>query len=458
MDKVTDTLPEWSNDQRMSALFSRFPERDVNAKVYESRLRFWVSAITAAAQKGLLAGDSDSANFLVVDASLIAERFQRKNLTPLGIGTVVAEMRNSGALVSVERYLNGGSSFSDWSVTGLLKASLSYGLSLAYGFAFENTANAKFKGYDLVPAVVQEFASQIYENVKKDAIHSTDCIRDESIFDVELACFGTRIILRGELDRLLVIKYLENSKKVVVLYDDQRKPKVIKFLNVSSEATTKPAITEADIGIARITKTISSISSQITQLDGKIDQLKLHASEALGKKQRTRALAYLKQKAAVTGVLEKRVSSLHTLETILSGIQQAESEIGVLEAFKTGTKTLSTLLSSPALAVDSVNDVMDNLQDTLAQQREIDDAILDNNSRIASDFHISGVEEEDLERELEGLLAAEGAKEKEKKIDELAGMLGELVVVSSDVAVEEEKQKATKQSDIDFKSREMELA
>lgn len=79
-----------------------------------------------------------------------------------------------------------------------------------------------------------------------------------------------------------------------------------------------------------------------------------------------------------------------------------------MKAYETSTSTLKSLLSLPELQLSSVESTVSNLQDALADQAEIDEAV-----RLSPS---SRGEEQDLENELEGLLMREKeAKERERE-------------------------------------------
>ncbi|KAI9329878.1 Snf7-domain-containing protein [Obelidium mucronatum] len=442
---LTLEFPEWSNDQRISALFSRFPDRSVNSQVFEARLRFWSNAIAKAARKGFLAPTADSYAALVISSDIptISSRFQRKGLTPLGLETVVTEMRKSGALVPVSQYLNSSPPLaqgsSSWSVSGLVKSSFQFGVSLVFGsFTESNNYNAVSddSGF-VVVELVEEYAMRLYNHVRDTSAYSTDCIHDPKVL-IRNAFENSPM---SDLDCMILIKSLELSGKAVVEWETLlssafKTSRIIKVLVSSSSSSSSSninnsncRITEADKGILHIKTTIDSIHAQISQLDAKVEQLKLDAKKALHNgNQKQRALMYLKQKTGVSVVLDKRIASLHTLETILSRIQQAETDIEMLEAYEKATSILTA--TNEKLQAANVESVMSELEDAMASQTEVQDAIDFHNKRVGELNGTVGEEEEELlEKELDALIAASGEKETaEADVDDLVAQLDGLVV------------------------------
>ena len=107
---------EWEDDNRMNFMFSAFPEnRNVNPKHWDSKLRFWTSAILESCE---------SLDELCFDTNVLKTRFRRKGVTPLGLNTVLKEMLNSGEIVRTSDFVDSVyDSWSEWSY-GMAKRSL----------------------------------------------------------------------------------------------------------------------------------------------------------------------------------------------------------------------------------------------------------------------------------------------------------------------------------------------
>ena len=107
---------EWEDDNRMNFMFSAFPEnRNVNPKHWDSKLRFWTSAILESCE---------SLDELCFDTNVLKTRFRRKGVTPLGLNTVLKEMLNSGEIVRTSDFVDSVyDSWSEWSY-GMARRSL----------------------------------------------------------------------------------------------------------------------------------------------------------------------------------------------------------------------------------------------------------------------------------------------------------------------------------------------
>jgi charged multivesicular body protein 7 len=97
----------------------------------------------------------------------------------------------------------------------------------------------------------------------------------------------------------------------------------------------------------------------------------------------------------------------------------------MLDAFRVGTSTLKDVTRKWGLDVDNVNSVMNDLADTLADQKEIDEAMT---SGMQS---IPGMEDtEELEEELEKLMESEVVVQQPQE-DDLVSQLNSLKIANS---------------------------
>jgi len=118
-------------------------------------------------------------------------------------------------------------------------------------------------------------------------------------------------------------------------------------------------------------------------------------------------------------VLIKRLQSADTLREILERIDDAQTNKKILDAYKLGTGTLKSLTEQYGLTPEAVDKVMIDLDEVLADQREIDAALIAGSKEL-------GFNEEELSEELNNL-AQQIAEEEEVKME---AMLGNLKVAS----------------------------
>ncbi len=91
MADLEKLVPEWSNDEKMSAMFAVFPEKEENETVYTARIAFWNRAV----QQVL---DLDPALFaqnghtLICDYESIKKMLTRNGSTPASLALILVSL------------------------------------------------------------------------------------------------------------------------------------------------------------------------------------------------------------------------------------------------------------------------------------------------------------------------------------------------------------------------------
>jgi len=164
-------------------------------------------------------------------------------------------------------------------------------------------------------------------------------------------------------------------------------------------------VTETDKGVLRLQAVLDTLEDQEKSITARIDSCVREAGESLKVKNRARALVLIKKKRVLQDVLDKRMNSIHTLQQILLSIESATTNNQVLEAYSVGVDTLTRI--NKKHTADEAAHVMENLEEALADQKELETAMSANVTDSVYNF-----DEEELEKELEKLVE-EDFKEKE---------------------------------------------
>ncbi|KNF03394.1 hypothetical protein PSTG_03334 [Puccinia striiformis f. sp. tritici PST-78] len=159
-------------------------------------------------------------------------------------------------------------------------------------------------------------------------------------------------------------------------------------------------ITDVDRGVLLVKQTIQQLNQQIQTISTQIDQRTQEAKKYIQKSQPEIAATQLKSRKALRSVLSQRIGILETLDGVYSKIEQASTDVEIMNAYETSTKTLKSLLSTPTLKLDRVEETMENMQEILADQREIDQAI---NDPIVHGQ--SGIDDQEIAAELASLIS-----------------------------------------------------
>lgn len=181
-------------------------------------------------------------------------------------------------------------------------------------------------------------------------------------------------------DLAVLLKHLERDRKILVADRD-----IIKFILPGSIETdrdgqkysrTGPApINEIDRGVLSVRQTIQQLNQQIQTIGTQIEQRTQEAKKYVQNSQPEIASTHLKSRKLLKQVLSQRIGILETLNGVYLKIEQASTDIEIMSAYETSTNTLKTLLATPSLKIERVEETMENLQQVLADQKDIDDAI-----------------------------------------------------------------------------------
>lgn len=127
--------------------------------------------------------------------------------------------------------------------------------------------------------------------------------------------------------------------------------------------------------------------------------------------QKDLALSHLRSKKALLDLLSKRTLAQENISAILLKIESAESDAAVLNAYRSATTSLKALLANPVLQRENVENTMEDLQEALADQREVEEVITDGGKQAAQldDY------EDEIEQELAQLQREADERQKDAR-------------------------------------------
>lgn len=127
------------------------------------------------------------------------------------------------------------------------------------------------------------------------------------------------------------------------------------------------------------------------------------------KGQRSQAAFALRQKKVLEEVLNKRLKSLETVNSILFRIQSSETDAEILQSYKLGSNTLASVMATKGpdgkqlLSQHNIESTMDHLADVFADQQEVDQAMSIGADMLMESSVPSGMDEDELMAELDAL-------------------------------------------------------
>ncbi|KAG7549003.1 hypothetical protein FFLO_03116 [Filobasidium floriforme] len=423
---------------RLQALYTFTSNQELtNPAGYEANLRWWSSVLEESLREGLLGRGSDSTTVdrlgFEVDKEALGRAFEwtAGGLTgtgrPKGLASVVDSQLSSTPpnYLPLPSFLSSPYPISQTpSLTSrLITAPLWWGLSKLNPFGASSSPKGvdeekiwkRLRGVRVVHlGLVEEVAQNLISHLASSppltpsahllttssflSRYSTmvlpSCSRSGSSKDQEQVGISER-------DCKILLRYLQRDKKVLVA---DEKGEVYKIVPLGTDPSDVK-VTEADRGTVAIMATLDKLDRQIEGIHEEMISAQTKASTFLKQNQKTIALSYLRSKKQLESVLEKRVGAAEQLRTVLRGIDNAQGDAEIIKAYEMSTSTLRSVLSNPALQRDRVDATMDALADALADQQEIDQAI-QSGGQLALAGSSAGVDvdEDDLEKELEGLV------------------------------------------------------
>ncbi|SAM82913.1 uncharacterized protein UBRO_03449 [Ustilago bromivora] len=361
---------------------------------------------------------------------------------PLGLGTVIAELEKNGAVIPYNVFLTSskpitgptrrGGGLRGYVPTlggvarGLLVTPVKWVAGQVYAVVLGGSGDEdgegeysedealfrKMKGdwvfFVLVERIADAFLKQHY--TAEATISPLSGLMTETEFREKLCaiCEKEFAFRPSQRDASLVLRHLTRDRGGNVLHQDG----IVKL--APTEGEMAEAITEEDRSVLAVRSILHRVELQITWLESQISHRTSQAKSSLRNNQKSQAASYLRSRKALDEVLEKRMVTRETLTNVVLKIEQAKSDVEVLGAYKASDEVLRQVLDREEMKVENVERVMEGLEESLASQREVDDALRGSGTGVGGEM----VDEEELERELERLVD-EKRREEQKRQDQV---------------------------------------
>ncbi|KAI8338000.1 hypothetical protein BC941DRAFT_351604 [Chlamydoabsidia padenii] len=180
-------------------------------------------------------------------------------------------------------------------------------------------------------------------------------------------------------DLWLILRYINVNHGVAVDVDVPgygRSHVAIKFPKHNEHAAfTLADINKSDRAIISLKTTCKALHDQVDELQSKMESLIKQSLDHSNKQQKPQALYALKRKHQLEQVLNRRLKSLETMETLLLKIDASHSDIQIIQAFNMGVDTLKAIFNNNQLTVTSVDETMWRMQATLEEQEQMENMI-----------------------------------------------------------------------------------
>lgn len=181
-------------------------------------------------------------------------------------------------------------------------------------------------------------------------------------------------------------------------------------------------LTEIEFSIHKLEFTEKHLLHLVGRLEEQVHEHEEAAKSLLHEKKRVLAKNSLRKRDATGKRLEKRVQCLENVQTLLQRIHEVTDDAQVLDAYRTGTKSLQLALSKSGITLDTVDEAINQMQDVIELHDEVKSAIA-GGVAVAED-------DAELERELAELVAGEGEKLVTEGEDNLMKQLESLTIAT----------------------------
>lgn len=400
---------DFAKKSRLPSLFSDFsPLVQTNVDGYNANVNAWTNALASCVLEGK-GHDGRSCFVIKLDRGLLEDLTSKQWGQPLAIASVEREAVQRKTWIPVDVFEQQHEAIDH--VAGLFErlsftSVLQWSLSKVWSSSSSSRACA-VSGRALVvianlEAVVNAFLPKINKEIGQEySAHITTpdllCHRIQEISGYILSMDDMNLLLR----------YLERDRKVIV-----RTSNVVKF------TVNQEAINEVDTAIAQLKSTMTSLHHQITDLTRKTEASRTAARQAVAEGQKTLALSHLRSQKLADASLDERATTYHNLEQLLSRIDDAASNVGIVNVMEGGVQALRTLIKEIG-GVGRVEEIMDDVQEQQHLSDEISNAIRVPVQTSTLDG-IHDVEEEDVEQEYLDMLRKdeEAALQQQQDLEE----------------------------------------
>ncbi|KAI6859577.1 hypothetical protein KC323_g6555 [Hortaea werneckii] len=388
---------------RLASLYSDFRnQRQTNPDGYHANASAWMRALTAAANAGLIPSSSASSqhdHFVLQTGEELARALQTQELgRPLALGTVIDEAVRRKELIPVKEFLEAKESIyakhwlpTPWQV-------MSWGLRQLGVIGGDSSEDKLVRGEFVIMDNLETAAKAALDHVSKTASSHTARIFSRDLLASTL-CSALNVSSLSQRDTSVLLMHLARDQAAIA-YDPATG--TVKF---HAPGEMKPAsIEQEDITIASLRTLISGLEPQIQQLMQRVSELDAKAREAVAKKQNAAAKVALRQKKMAETKLQSRIATLTQVEEVYAKIEQAADQVEIVRVMEASSTTLRSLNQKTG-GVEKVQDVMENLRESMQDTEEISGAI--------SEVGAGQIDEGEVDDELEALEKAEREKVEE---------------------------------------------
>ncbi|KAI8890012.1 hypothetical protein K501DRAFT_237672 [Backusella circina FSU 941] len=223
-------------------------------------------------------------------------------------------------------------------------------------------------------------------------------------FKAKYGKFNDRTL--SDADMWLVLRYLSYEIGLGIVESVQLHGTMctaIKFPDRAS-AQKQVELTENDKAVIGLKTTRVALLGRIDELQRKSDEFLEMARTHYKQQHKPQAAYMLKKRKQIESILEQKLKTVETIETILLKLETSQNDIQVVQAFNLGADALRGLMKH--VNANTVDETMNKVMDAIEDQKDVESAVTAGSEQVASAiFDTEQYNDEELEKELELLLA-----------------------------------------------------
>lgn len=278
------------------------------------------------------------------------------------------------------------------------------------------------KGISLNPSAFQSQADSLINSFRNQIISLAEvkkCLPDLGIAEDIVS---------------LVLHELRCRQKLQTFHLDDVHTEEKTIFKFGTESHKAFPFTDLELAIHKLEYTERDLLRTIGGMEEEVHRHEEAAKKFLLEKKRVLAKNSLRKRDSLIKKLEQRTQCLENVQALIEKIHGVSEDAKVLDAYRTGTKSLQLALSKSGITLDTVEEAINQMQDVI----EIHDAVKEAIATGGAEQENSG-DDALLEKELEELVADGSVEEKECSPKETEKVKGGITDNEADLIAQVEK-------------------
>lgn len=369
------------DDDRMDFLYAAFPaNQKLNPKQYSNKMTLW---------KHCISNFCNAKNSSILRYNDIhAVKFKGKSSLALGkCWECLAREKKLLPVSDFKAYLQ--QSWTSWALNKTLVDPLKWmGSSI---FSSGDESGWKNESFVFVDCFLTKtnMISQILSKKLQNGLESL-LIPYFNLFEL---CVD---FLPAEEEFELALLYLQ-SKKILAVHVLEDGTKIVKF--TGKPGWSIPKVSKTELAKIDLEKSLQAVQDNISRVNKRLEEVTKEAVLYGKQGDKRRAIRCLKRKRIMEKDLDQKFAMESNLENLLSKLEDSHSLNLVINAMKSS----SEVMKDRAITTQELDNTMDDIEEALAQDQSLHDAMASMGQRFAEN---QGIFDADLEAELEELAGA----------------------------------------------------